>query len=45
LNYVVDYTYGYDDAKRPVTKRGDLVITGGGEVGTRVQIGSSFTYY
>jgi hypothetical protein len=45
LNYVVDYTYEYDDAKRPVTKRGDLVITGGGEVGTRVQIGSAFTYY
>ena len=45
LTYVVDYTYAYDEAKRPVTKRGDLLITGGGEVGRRIQIGSAFTYY
>ena len=43
--YVVDYTYQYDDAKRPVAKRGDLLITGGTDAGQRVQIGSSFTYY
>lgn len=47
LTYVVDYTYDYDAAKRPVAKRGDLLITGGpGEqVGRRIQIGSSFSYY
>ena len=45
LTYVVDYTYGYDGAKRPVTKRGELVITGGGEVGRQIQIGSAFSYY
>lgn len=47
LTYVVDYTYQYDDAKRPVTKRGDLLITGGSgeDVGRRIQIGSAFTYY
>ena len=45
LTYVVDYTYAYDGAGRPVTKTGDLVITGGGQVGTRVQTRSAFTYY
>jgi hypothetical protein len=47
LTYSVDYTYEYDGAGRPVTKRGDLLITGGpGEdVGRRIQIGSAFTYY
>jgi hypothetical protein len=47
LNYVVDYTYTYDSAKRPVAKSGDLLITGGSgeDVGRRIQIGSSFTYY
>ena len=47
LTYVVDYTYTYDDAQRPIAKRGNLVITGGeGEdVGRRIQIGSAYTYY
>ena len=47
LTYVVDYTYAYDGAGRPVTKSGDLLITGGqGEdVGRRIQTGSAFTYY
>ena len=45
LTYVVDYTYAYDGAGRPVTKTGDLVITGGGQVGTHVQTRSAFTYY
>jgi hypothetical protein len=47
LTYVVDYTYAYDDAQRPLTKRGDLLITGGtGEDGgRRIQIGSAYTYY
>lgn len=47
LTYVVDYTYTYDSAKRPIAKSGDLLITGGSgeDVGRRIQIGSSFTYY
>jgi hypothetical protein len=43
--FVVDYTYQYDDAGRPLTKRGDLVITSGDDVGRRFQIGSAYTYY
>ena len=46
LTYVVDYTYAYDtDGKRPLTKTGDLVITGGGTVGSHVATSSVFTYY
>ena len=46
LTYTVDYTYGYDtDGKRPLTKRGDLLITSGTDAGTHVAIGSTFTYY
>lgn len=43
--YVVDYTYQYDTAKRPISKSGNLLITGGTDAGQRIQIGSSFTYY
>ena len=41
-----NYTYTYD-AQRPLTRRGDLLITGGtGEdVGRRIGIGSAYTYY
>jgi len=46
LTYVVDYTYAYDtDGKHPLSKSGDLVITGGGTVGSHVPISSVFTYY
>ena len=46
LTYTVDYTYQYDtDGKRPLTKSGDLVITGGGTVGLHVATSSVFTYY
>jgi hypothetical protein len=46
LTYVVDYTYDYDtDGKLPLTKSGDLVITGGGTVGSHVATSSVFTYY
>lgn len=46
VTYGVTYTYGYDtDGKRPLTKVGDLLITGGTDVGTRVQTSSVFTYY
>jgi hypothetical protein len=46
LTYTVSYAYGYDaDGKRPLTKRGDLVITSGSDAGTHVQTSSVFTYY
>ena len=46
VTYTVDYTYDYDtDGKRPLTKHGDLLITGGTDAGTRVQTSSVFTYY
>ena len=46
LTYVVDYTYAYDtDGKHPLSKSGDLVITGGGTVGQHIPISSVFTYY
>jgi hypothetical protein len=46
LTYSVEYTYGYaPDGTHPVTKRGDLVITGGGTVGMHVPTSSVFTYY
>ena len=46
LTYTLEYTYAYDtDGKHPLTKRGDLVITGGGTVGMHVPTSSVFTYY
>lgn len=46
LTYAVDYTYGYDtDGTRPLTKRGDLVITSGTDAGTHVPTGTTYTYY
>jgi hypothetical protein len=46
LTYSVDYTYGYDaDGKRPLTKRGDLVITSGTDTGRHVPTSSVFSYY
>jgi len=45
LNYAVAYTYAYDAAGRPITKRGDGTITNGDQAGTRFQTGSTFSYY
>lgn len=44
-NYEVDYTYTYDDAGRPLSKSGDLLVTSGPEEGRRFRIGSVFSYY
>jgi hypothetical protein len=45
VTYSVTYTYGYDtDGKRPLTKVGDLLITGGTDAGARVQTSSVFTF-
>lgn len=45
LNYVVDYTYIYDNQNRPLSKTGALTITNGTDAGRQFQIGSVFTYY
>jgi hypothetical protein len=45
LNYVVDYTYVYDAAKRPLTKVGAVTVTSGADVGQRFETRSDFSYY
>ncbi|HJQ18731.1 MAG TPA: hypothetical protein VJ867_00185 [Gemmatimonadaceae bacterium] len=45
LNFVVDYTYAYDDANRPVTKAGVVTITNGAQAGQTTDISTQFTYY
>ncbi|HEU4996555.1 MAG TPA: hypothetical protein VFT29_17180 [Gemmatimonadaceae bacterium] len=45
LNYVVDYTYSYDDRNRPQTKTGALLIQNGQQAGQTIQTLSQFTYY
>ena len=45
VNYTVDFTYTYDDAHRPLTKRGVLQYTNGPDTGQTFQTRSDFTYY
>jgi hypothetical protein len=45
LNFTVNYTYGYDDANRPLTKRGALTITNGTQAGTQLQVSTEYSYY
>jgi hypothetical protein len=45
LNYVVDYTYTYDNQNRPLSKIGALTITNGADAGRQVQTNSAFSYY
>jgi hypothetical protein len=45
LNYRVDFTYGYDDQNRPLTKSGELIFLNGPDAGRRFQTSSTFTYY
>ncbi|HEX4683613.1 MAG TPA: hypothetical protein VH277_12925 [Gemmatimonadaceae bacterium] len=44
-NFVVDYSYEYDDKGRPLTKAGFLTFTSGPDAGQRFQIGTVFSYY
>lgn len=45
LNFVVDYTYSYDDENRPISKSGALTILNGPNGGRQIQTSSVFTYY
>lgn len=44
-NYTVDYTWTYDDRRRPLTKMGDVQFTSGPQLGQRFQIQSTFSYH
>lgn len=43
-NYHVDYTYTYDDANRPLTKRGDVLFLSGPNAGRRFGTSTTFAY-
>ncbi len=45
LNFVVDYTYTYDDQSRPLSKIGALTITNGPDAGRQIQTSSVFSDY
>lgn len=45
LNYTVDYSYTYEDDKRPLTKRGNLTLLSGSDAGRRFETSSFFSYY
>jgi hypothetical protein len=44
-NFVIDYTYSYDDKNRPLTKSGDALALNGVNAGRRFQTTSQFSYY
>jgi hypothetical protein len=41
----IDYSYTYDDQKRPRTKTGDVTFLSGPNAGDRFQTQATFTYY
>ena len=45
LNYVVNYTYVYNNDNAPLTKKGELTISNGSDAGKKIQISSTFSYY
>jgi YD repeat-containing protein len=45
MSYTVEYTYVYDDARRPQTKSGSVAFTTGPLIGQTFQTLSRFTYY
>ena len=44
-DYIVDYQYTYDNKNRPVSKTGDLVFTGGQQVGQHFTTGTTYSWY
>jgi len=44
-NYVVDYTYTYNDRGQPLHKQGSLLFLNGSNAGQRFQTNSIFSYY
>jgi len=45
INYVVDYSYTYNNDDAPITKTGAVLFTQGPEAGQRFETNSSYTYY
>jgi hypothetical protein len=45
INFSVDFSYSYDDQKRPLTKHGELTLTNGSDAGRKIQTNSLFSYY
>ncbi len=45
VNYEITFTYTYDEAGRPVNKKGDFLITSGPNQGIRSELHTFFTYY
>ena len=44
-NYVVDYTYSYNDRGQPLNKTGSLIFLTGSNAGQRFEINSIYSYY
>jgi len=44
-NYVVDYTYTYNDRDQPLNKQGSLIFLNGSNAGQRFQTNSIYSYY
>jgi len=44
-SYTAEYTYTYDEKHQPISKRGDVLFTGGPIAGQTFQTNSSYTYY
>jgi YD repeat-containing protein len=44
-NFTVDFTYTYDGNKRPLSKRGDALLSTGPNAGRRFQTSAIFSYY
>jgi hypothetical protein len=44
-SYTLTYTYTYDEKHQPISKRGDVLFTGGPVTGQRFQTNSAYTYY
>lgn len=44
-NFIIDYSYTYDDQKRPLTKTGEGTFLSGPDAGERFHTHSVFTYY
>jgi len=45
LNYVVNYTYTYNNDNAPLIKAGELTISNGSDAGKKIQIRTTFSYY
>ena len=45
VNYIVDYTYTFNAAQLPLTKKGQLLFTSGADTGKKFQTNSTFSYY